>query len=100
MGELFAITTNLDWAALLIIHCSIFHQPYRQDGNDLTCTTQSPDPSPSPVVHPGIQCRQSSPGLPPTTNSPAMVVSEDQGTKNSDLIIAVSEHARKPVWQE
>ncbi|CAG9946622.1 unnamed protein product [Clonostachys rosea f. rosea IK726] len=26
-----------------------------------------------------------------------MVVSEDQGTKNSDLIIAVSEHARKPV---
>jgi hypothetical protein len=29
-----------------------------------------------------------------------MVVSEDQGTKNSDLIIAVSEHARKPVWQE
>ncbi|CAH0054315.1 unnamed protein product [Clonostachys solani] len=25
------------------------------------------------------------------------MVSEDQGTKNNDLIIAVSEHARKPV---
>lgn len=29
-----------------------------------------------------------------------MMVGEDQGTKNNDLIIAASEHARKPVWQE